>query len=356
MTNCDSIQSIADVNYLVALEDTFKTEQTTSTRFKPLGRQVSNDSLNGTKNWLEIGEIGKAVTTDIVPTFFQGDWSVTALMANPFFVAMYYDWESAEIVTVGEDTYYKMPLLETKPKSLTIIEQYGLSKRDAESTYFYDERVFTGCTINSFGVSCNAKEEVSLSLDGNGAKEDVRRTDTTNATFSDALATFKGENVLETLIPLMFYDASVTFDSEVLTPVQTFNITLNGNPNLVFGMGEQTACGQYRGKFEGSGSMTIPIQNVDLLKKYMDNSTSVTTVGTLPASLTLLIVLGRAITDDVIRFEFTKVAPDYSTSNRVGELKVQELPFKYANSYAYIKGTNYVPFMEAVTGITAPTP
>lgn len=185
--------------------------------YKTFGSDVTLDTAEGSNAVQRVFMPGQRTGIDNLALFFEGSFSVSFSLTNPWWIRALFGSPSS---TDNADGSYTYTYDGKTPNSLRIVE--GEENSGAE-------RLLKGCVVTRATVECNVEEEVQVTVEGAYADEEV----TTPASLT-------AQTQPDTK-PLTFSDASIALDGTVEGYVQNLSITLAANVDLIREMGSRTA-------------------------------------------------------------------------------------------------------------------
>ena len=226
-------------------EDTFGSEA--STKDKTFGAGVSVGALRVSRNIEALRTLGKWFVESYVARQFTGTWSVNFRLANPWWLQAVFNTVS----TSGSEAPYTHEFTmsgDGRPKSMSI--EVGMV--GSENVV----RKLLGAVVT--GVSITARVNATVNVRLNGAYR------------SEVIGTTLGSGVDETMGVYTFADGSVLLDGTEIGKVQSFDIDLNPNIELIWGLGDAHAQDYINRVFEAGGRMTVVMEDASYLNDVID--------------------------------------------------------------------------------------
>lgn len=187
------------------------------TTHKTFGHDVTIDSAELSNNPVDLFDPGSREAAERIAQAFDGTWSVSFTLANPWF------WKAviAEASTSGTGPYTHAFDGEV-PWSMRLI-------LPVETTG--NERLLKGCVVSSCTLETSDNGTVTVTLDGAYADEEETQPGTGSIQAQEA----------ETFDALTFADGTLTFDGTTFSLVQNVSLTIENNIDMVPELGSRTA-------------------------------------------------------------------------------------------------------------------
>lgn len=202
----------ADTRAVFLWEDNGFAASPTDSSHKTFGADVTVDSAELSNNPTNFFDPGSREAAERVAQAFDGSWSVSFTLANPWIWRAVIDTPS----TSGTGPYTHTFSGET-PSSMRIL---------LGSEVNTNERVLKGCVASTCTLDVADNGSVDVTLSGAYADED----ETSGSLQSQVSESFE---------PLLFHDGSLTVDSTTYTLVQSGTLTIENNIDLVPALGQR---------------------------------------------------------------------------------------------------------------------
>ena len=183
---------------------------------KPFGADATLDTLQGTNNAVEVFQPNSREAAEIIEQNFQGSWSVSFTLTNPWWLAAVISSAS----TAGSTEPYTHTYDGDIPNTMQLVqgtEQVG------------SERILKGCIVTSAEISTQVGGMVEVSLDGAYADEEL----------------LEGANLVEQPViqyrPLHFGHATLKDTDATYSLVQNVSVSIENNVDLIQEIGTRTA-------------------------------------------------------------------------------------------------------------------
>lgn len=198
-------------------EDTFATEPSTYDEKVP-GYETTLDSAEGRKALQQVFQPGNRTPIDILELVFDGSWTLSFLLSDPWFFRALFG--SPSQTDNGDGTY-----------------TYTYNNPEADSFFIVDgregasaERGLAGCVVTQISIDTTVDQGVQVTMSGAYANETT-----------DLNATLTGQPTPDASDALTFVDADLVIDGSSQGYVQNMTLNLQTNIQLVREMGTDTA-------------------------------------------------------------------------------------------------------------------
>lgn len=193
---------------MILWEDEFNDDNPSDDDHKPFGADATLDTLEGSHNAVRVFAPNNRKAIQIIEQNFAGSWSASFALTNPWWLRSVI----AEATTTGDSAPFEHEFSGATPDTFQMIQ--GTETTDVE-------RVLKGCVTVDASISVDVMGNVEVSLSGVYADEDK----TPDATL-DNQPTIQ-ERVLH------FGHASLSIDGSTVRLVQSLDITINNNTDLI---------------------------------------------------------------------------------------------------------------------------
>ncbi|MCS7136737.1 MAG: phage tail tube protein [Candidatus Caldarchaeum sp.] len=220
-------------------ESTFKTAATT--RDKVFGRGQRISSLTRRENPELLYELGGRIAQASAFKQFEGAVSVEWILSNPWFLR----GVMGQVTTTGSGPYTHTFTKTNLPQSMTLEVGATLSGSNVV-------RTLSGCVFSSVAISASVGELVRV------------RGEIMYA--SEAVGTTAASPLVDTFEPFVFTHATLEIpQGTVIAEVQSFDLTINNNALMVYGLGGREPVSAVWQAFDASGSLSVTMKNATFL-------------------------------------------------------------------------------------------
>jgi hypothetical protein len=241
-------------------ETTFGTLATTINQVFGNGNNVNVNQNNNTER---LYALGSRNAQKLVTKRYDGTWNTSFTLGNAYWLKAVMGTKSAE---TGVGPYTRIYQENNTCPSISISNAFNL---DTDS-----QHNVLGAKMNSMSLDCNVGETIKVKLDGMFQK--LTKTTTLATTYSG-----------DTEDPMIFSGASINLGSTATVDVQSLNITINNNTEMLFGLGSRFATKGVEKQREYNFTINEAYEDDSLLH---DNFLgSATTPVTNPANVTSLV-------------------------------------------------------------------
>lgn len=189
-------------------EDVFDEEDPSDTNHKALGADATLDTAEGSHNAVRVFEPSNREAVQIIEQNFSGSWSASFSLTNPWWLRTVIDEPS----TSGSDAPYTHEFDGQIPSSFRFVQ-------GTETTGV--ERYLRGCVTVDASISVDVMGSVDITLNGIYANEE-----------KDPSASLEDQPTIEDRV-LHFGHASLSLDGSMVRLVQSLDISINNNIDLV---------------------------------------------------------------------------------------------------------------------------
>ena len=249
-----------DVTSNYGYESTFGTLATTINQVFGNGQSVNINQNNNTER---LYALGSRNAQKLVTKRYDGSWSTDFSLGNAYFLKAVLGTKGAES---GGGPYSRTYSENNTCPSISIANAINL---DTDSMHNV-----LGAKINTMSMDCNVGEIVKVKVDGFFQK--LTKTTTLATTVSG-----------DTEDPMVFSGASIQLGSTATIDVQSMNITLGNNLEMLFGLGSRFATKGVEKTREYSFTINEAYEDDSILHNNFLGSA--TTPATSPANVTSLV-------------------------------------------------------------------
>lgn len=203
------------------------------TNWKAFGIGTRLASIAVRNNIERIPVLGQRTAAELVPLRYEGSW---AIETNPI-----------SITTLASDLGWE--------DDVTSPVKFQLRAGILDGMI----RTLSNAIVSRVGIAARQGELVRMTIDGLFAQQTVG-TDTTGVSFS------------ESGTPATFADGTVYDGGSTVGLVQSFDITINVNPNPIYAIGSRYFQDAYLRMLEAEGRMTVVLQDTTWLEDIEDVS------------------------------------------------------------------------------------
>ncbi len=217
---------------------------------KPFGADATLDTLQGSNNAVEVFQPNTREATEIIEQQFQGSWSISFTLTNP--------WWLAAVISTASTSGSSEPYTHTYDGDIPTTMQLVQGTEQVGS-----ERILKGCVVTSAEISTQVGGMVEISLDGAYADEEL----------------IEGASLVEQPViqyrPLHFGHATMSDGDSTYSLVQNVSVSIENNIDLIQEIGTRTAV-DYSPKIRSTSlSWSDITEDDDELKDMYGGNTSV---------------------------------------------------------------------------------
>jgi len=194
--------------------------------WKEFGVGTRVTSIPVRNNLERIPVLNSRTPADIVPLRYEGTWAIETYPTNISTLATDLGWDD----------------------SVTTPTMFDIRAGILNGMI----RTLSNAVVRRVSVSARQGEIVRMTIDGLFKQETVA-TDTTGVTFS------------ESGTPATFADSDVLVDGVSAGKVQSFDVTINVNPNPIYALNSRYFADVYLRAFEAEGRMTVVLEDTSWL-------------------------------------------------------------------------------------------
>jgi hypothetical protein len=263
------VEKYCDKSTGAVWKGTFNTKPNSTAMPFFVGTKISG--LERNNNLESIYDLGSREPSWIVAKSFTGTISIEGLLSTPWaFLAVCGGHSKATAGSCTAHTFVPV----NGVSSLTIQNYIDLSPEPGSLATANDEsrivlNEFNGCICTSCNVSASVGEIASVKMDFAYAKENV------NTTLSSMVAEIPiGAGTSYDFFPFTFAHGYVTYNGLQLAEVQSCDITVNPNAELVWGFGSRMAGSAVGKAIEYDISVTLLYEDPFVLQAYLYGATA----------------------------------------------------------------------------------
>lgn len=186
----------------------------------PFGVEAAVDTAEGSNAIQRVFEPGKRVAIDLLEMIFDGSFSVTFTLTNPWWLKAAFG-QYSETTNTDSSTY---TFNVNKPLSLGIVEAYVPSDV---------QRVLKGCFVTQITIDVSVEDQVNVSIDGAYADEEIQRVSDGDIDSIIDQPPVQGQ-------PMTFVEGAVEVGGSIENYVQSMSLNLTTNVDPIREMGVRT--------------------------------------------------------------------------------------------------------------------
>lgn len=286
------IQTGAHSTLVYRWEDGGWTASPADTSPKTFGKDATLTTFEGSRNAVEVFEPNSREVEDWIEQNFEGSWAVDFVFANPWWLRGLIDTAS----TSGTSAPYTHTFSGEAPSSLQIVT--GNTKSGEDWT-------LKGCVMASATISVEVTGNVTVSINGAYAELEEGQPSTQESQVSETEEAFN------------FVDASLAIGGTTQRLIQSLELTVANNTDLVNELGTETAV-----DFSPKARMltvdhvqTRDDQSDDGIERFLGSTNTLSA----PSEDALTILLDNGETGSAaqsVQFDLTSAFPnEFSVSN-----------------------------------------